>query len=63
MNGEYAHNATNWKGKTGWSKERFRFWRDRFQEISHMDLLDEITKEDAKEAAKTMREIDSVKLG
>lgn len=58
MNGEYAYNPTNWKGKVGWSKERFRFWRDRFEAISGFKGIEGRTRRDAREAAEIMRKID-----
>lgn len=45
---------TEWKGKTGFSKERFQFWRRRFEVLSRVETLDERSRTDSKKAAAAM---------
>lgn len=59
MGDEYDWVTTNWKGAKGWSKERFAYWRERFEWISKATVLDRSTKNDAKEAAELMKAIES----
>ncbi|KAK2601873.1 hypothetical protein QQS21_004559 [Conoideocrella luteorostrata] len=49
-----------WKGVRGWSKERFAFWRERFEWISKVTALERSTRNDATEAAKIMRDVEKV---
>lgn len=57
MIGESEWNPTNWKGPEGWSKERFAYWRERFEWISKVTALDKATRKDAAVAAGLMKEI------
>jgi hypothetical protein len=57
MNTEREWIVTNWKGKRGWSKERYGFWRERFEVIGDIGELEEKTRELAREAAKIMKSI------
>ncbi|CAG8975985.1 hypothetical protein HYALB_00011540 [Hymenoscyphus albidus] len=47
--------------RPGWSRERFRFWRSRFELISNLELaaVTKATKDLAKEAAEIMANIES----
>jgi Protein of unknown function (DUF3632) len=58
MNDEYDFDATTWTGSRGWSKERFAYWRERFEWISKVTILEKKTKEDAREAAELMKKIE-----
>ncbi|RDL38480.1 uncharacterized protein BP5553_02820 [Venustampulla echinocandica] len=60
MTGDYdCHRAdSNWKGEPVWSKERFAFWRERFEWISNVSVLDKETKKAAKEAAEAMKKVE-----
>ncbi|KAF2866052.1 hypothetical protein BDV95DRAFT_553144 [Massariosphaeria phaeospora] len=58
MGREYDWVPTNWKGLKGWSKERFGYWRERFEWVSTVEVLDSRTKGDAREAAKIMKSIE-----
>lgn len=44
----------------GWSKERFGFWKERFELISNLEAepVTQVTRDLAKEAAKTMQDIE-----
>ncbi|KAG5981692.1 hypothetical protein E4U55_002673 [Claviceps digitariae] len=48
---------TLWKGTKGWSKERFAFWLERFEWISKVTALQRSTKQDAADAAESMRKV------
>jgi len=50
--------STNWKGERGWSKERYAYWRARFEAIGDIGELEETTRELAKEAARIMRDVE-----
>ena len=54
MDDERDWSPSNWKGDKGWSKVRFRFWRDRFIWISKVTALDKWPRKDAAEAAEVM---------
>lgn len=56
---EYDSFTTSWKGKKGWSKERFAFWRERFQELGETKGIRERTREVAMEAGRLMIEIEA----
>ncbi|KAF2123954.1 hypothetical protein P153DRAFT_351539 [Dothidotthia symphoricarpi CBS 119687] len=58
MSREYDWVKTTWKGPKGWSKERFGYWRERFAWVSTVETLDGRTKEDAREAANIMKNIE-----
>jgi hypothetical protein len=55
---EAPWNQTNWKGPKGWSKERFAYWRERFEWISNVSELDVETREAAKEAVEAMKKVE-----
>jgi len=57
MTGDTDHRVLLWKGTKGWSKERFNFWRQRFEAISQISELEQKTRDDAKEAAILMRKV------
>jgi len=57
MTGDTDHRVLLWKGPKGWSKERFNFWRQRFEAISQISELEQKTRDDAKEAAILMRKV------
>lgn len=48
---------TNWKGK-GFSKERFHYWRERFEWVSKVTALDHDTRRRAAEAVELMKQIE-----
>lgn len=48
---------TTWKGKKGWSKERFAYWTERFEWISKVTALKRGTRKEAANAAKTMKKV------
>jgi len=50
---------TNWKGKKGWSKERWAFWIERFEAIGGIPELEEKSRELAREAASSMRRVEA----
>ncbi|KAF4631004.1 hypothetical protein G7Y89_g7132 [Cudoniella acicularis] len=58
MGDEYDHDPTNWKGQKGWSKERFAYWRERFEWVSTVNELDEATRQAAKEAVEVMKKVE-----
>jgi hypothetical protein len=58
METEYDWDKTNWTGKKGWSKERFHYWRERFEWISKVTALDKATRGEAKTAAELMKQIE-----
>lgn len=47
-----------WTGSKGWSKERFTFWRERFEWMTTITALEKSTKRIAKECADRMKEIE-----
>lgn len=47
-----------WKGEKGWSKERFRFWRERFEWMTTVTALEHSTKKIARECADSMKQIE-----
>ena len=49
----------NWKGASGFSIERWNFWKKRFGEIKRYDQASEKTKEVAAEAEGAMNRIES----
>src|ERR1700761_8689 len=59
MEDEYDYDKTNWTGPKGWSKERFRYWQERFEWISKVTALDKETRKAAREAANLMKGIQS----
>lgn len=48
---------TLWRGRKGWSRERFEFWRGRFEVISGMEKLSESTRNEAVEAVRCMEAV------
>ncbi|GAB0137779.1 hypothetical protein EsDP_00006032 [Epichloe bromicola] len=48
---------TTWKGKKGWSKERFAYWTERFEWISKVTALKRETRKEAANAAETMKKV------
>lgn len=46
-----------WDGPPGWSKERWKFWRQRFEWVASVTALDRRTKNIAREAAEEMARI------
>jgi Protein of unknown function (DUF3632) len=56
---EAPWNQTNWKGAKGWSKERFAYWRERFEWISNVPELDIETRKAAKEGAEAIRKVEA----
>lgn len=59
---KYDFNKTDWHkkqgGKDGYSKERFIYWRKRFEWISGVEELEEKTRVAAKEAAEAMKRVE-----
>ncbi|RHZ57496.1 DUF3632 domain-containing protein [Aspergillus thermomutatus] len=49
---------TKWTGSEGWSKERWAFWKERFQWISSVTALDRKTRRVAKEMVEEMASIE-----
>ncbi|KAF4634508.1 hypothetical protein G7Y89_g3609 [Cudoniella acicularis] len=49
---------TDWTGKEGFSRERFVAWRERFEWISEIEVLEERTRKAAKEAAEAMKKVE-----
>ena len=49
----------NWKGASGFSIERWNFWKKRFGEIKDHDQASEKTKEMAAEGEEAMNRIES----
>jgi hypothetical protein len=60
---EYDWDESDWKGERGWSKERFEFWRKRFEQISVLEdaAVEVRTKVVARKAAQRMKEIEERK--
>ena len=58
MSREYDWDKSNWEGPKGWSKERFGYWRERFEWVSTVEALDNRTRDDAKEAVIIMKKIE-----
>lgn len=54
--GDPGRGGDLWKGKAEYSKERWAFWKQRFEEISEKTDLREETRKIAREAAVTMSE-------
>ena len=52
---------SDWQGEAGFSKERFAYWRDRFEWISGVDVLAEQTRTVAKEVVVAMENIEERK--
>ncbi|KAF7114424.1 hypothetical protein CNMCM5793_008728 [Aspergillus hiratsukae] len=50
--------ATKWAGSEGWSKERWAFWKERFEWISSVTALDRKTRRIAKEMVEQMASIE-----
>jgi hypothetical protein len=48
-------------GKKGFSKERYAFWRQRFEEISELEGFDSWSQESAKKAAEAMKQVEAGK--
>ncbi|KAF2833554.1 hypothetical protein CC86DRAFT_365421 [Ophiobolus disseminans] len=65
LEGEYdwQEEALNvkWKGGKGWSKERFAFWRERFELYSTATALEKSTQRIAKDCAERMKKIEEGK--
>jgi hypothetical protein len=59
---EWQNEALNskWTGAKGYSKERFRSWRERFEWISTVTALEKETQRIARECARRMAEIESM---
>ncbi|KAH8660004.1 hypothetical protein BX600DRAFT_52951 [Xylariales sp. PMI_506] len=61
LEGPMAHDrpgkTTNWKGPSGWSKERFAYWIERFEWIATVTALEKETKLLAKDAAEIMEKV------
>jgi hypothetical protein len=51
---------SKWTGAKGYSKERFRSWRERFEWISTVTALEKETQRIARECARRMAEIESM---
>ncbi|GAB1195402.1 hypothetical protein APSETT444_004661 [Aspergillus pseudonomiae] len=49
---------TKWTGTEGWSKERWAFWRQRFEWASTVTALDRKTRQLAREMVDEMRRIE-----
>ncbi|GFF60131.1 hypothetical protein IFM51744_10186 [Aspergillus udagawae] len=49
---------TKWTGSEGWSKERWSFWKERFEWISFVTALDRKTRRIAKEMVEEMARIE-----
>ncbi|RAL15960.1 DUF3632 domain-containing protein [Aspergillus homomorphus CBS 101889] len=52
-----------WKGQGGWSKERWAFWKERFEWISNVTALDRKTRRIAKETVEWMGQIEQKEVG
>ena len=52
---------SKWTGGKGYSKERFAFWRERFEWITTVTALEKSTQRIARECAERMKEIEGVK--
>jgi hypothetical protein len=59
MSGEYDWITNEWKGKKGWSKKRWEFWRERFIAVSTEEAVSEETREIAKKAAELMEKTEA----
>lgn len=55
---ETRRKGSLWSGPMGWSKSRFAFWRERFDWISTVSTLQDVTREPATQAAETMRRLE-----
>lgn len=49
---------SKWKGKKGWSKERWAFWKQRFQWVTTLSPLKDSTREIAEWCVERMNGID-----
>ncbi|PVI01373.1 hypothetical protein DM02DRAFT_641888 [Periconia macrospinosa] len=62
MNGEYEWQnealQVKWTGEQGYSKERFAFWRERFEWMTKVTALEHSTQRLAKECAELMQAIE-----
>ncbi|KAG6314869.1 hypothetical protein E4U22_008365 [Claviceps purpurea] len=54
---EEGWDPVTWTGPKGWSKERFAYWRERFEWISKVTVLQRSTRKDAAEAAEAMKSV------
>ena len=52
---------SKWTGGKGYSKERFAFWRERFEWITTVTALEKSTQRIARECAERMKEIEGGK--
>jgi hypothetical protein len=58
--GDWQNDRFNvkWTGSKGWSKERFAFWRERFEWMTTITALEKSTQRIARECAGRMKEIE-----
>jgi len=52
---------SKWKGGKGWSKERFVFWRERFEWMTTITALEKSTQRIARDCAERMKKIEEGK--
>jgi hypothetical protein len=60
MEHEWQNEKLNvkWTGPKGYSKERFAFWRERFEWMTRVTALEKETQKMARECAERMKEIE-----
>lgn len=51
--------GSQWKGKGGYCKERWQFWKQRFGEIAEEEQVNAQTRQMAQEAEKMMAEVEA----
>ncbi|KAI1822447.1 hypothetical protein F4861DRAFT_532210 [Xylaria intraflava] len=61
MSWEYPHTGTNFGTQKGWSKQRWQYWRKRFQEISSTPRTSQAVKDVAKQCAEKMEEVEAAR--
>ncbi len=61
MSWEYPHTGTNFGVQKGWSKQRWQYWRKRFQEISNAPETSQAARDVAKQCAEKMEEVETAR--
>ncbi|KAI8633930.1 hypothetical protein F5Y19DRAFT_415791 [Xylariaceae sp. FL1651] len=61
MSWEYPHTGTNFGVQKGWSKQRWQYWRKKFQEISNTKKTSQEVRNVAKQCAEKMEEVETAK--
>ncbi|KAI2630111.1 hypothetical protein GGS21DRAFT_492223 [Xylaria nigripes] len=61
MSWEYPHTGTNFGVQKGWSKQRWQYWRKRFEEISTTARTSQAVKGVAKQCVRKMDEVLAVR--